>query len=186
MNAKSYFRSRGRSAIRAPQQQRGIALVVVLILLLVMTLLGLASLRGTLLEERMSANLFDRSLGFQAAEAALRVAETSLTLPATRSAFPSSGCSNGLCATPDPETAPTPLWQDASFAGWRTVTVDLGDLAVDPSYYIEYMGESPKDFFCDRKRPRQPDCMTPRYRITAQSAGTDRAQVLLQSSYAAQ
>src|SRR5690606_30502218 len=61
--------------IRVPSRQRGASLVVVLILLLVMTLLGLAVLRGTLLEERMSANMFDRSLAFQQAESALREAE---------------------------------------------------------------------------------------------------------------
>ena len=38
-------------------RQRGVALIVVLILLLIMTLLGLASLRGTIMEERMSSNL---------------------------------------------------------------------------------------------------------------------------------
>ena len=38
---------------RSPLRQRGATLVVVLVLLLVMTLLGLASLRGTLLEERI-------------------------------------------------------------------------------------------------------------------------------------
>ena len=72
----------------APCQERGAALIVVLILLLVMTLLGLASLRGTLMEERMSANMYDRSIGFQAAEAALREAETRLLQPGTLAAFP--------------------------------------------------------------------------------------------------
>ena len=57
------------------RRQSGVALIVVLILLMVMTLLGLASLRGTLMEERMSANLFDRSLAFQAAGSALREGE---------------------------------------------------------------------------------------------------------------
>ena len=35
--------------------QRGVALVVVLILLVVMTLLALAAMRGSILQERMSA-----------------------------------------------------------------------------------------------------------------------------------
>ena len=60
---------------RSPRRQRGVALLVVLMLLLIMTLLGLASLRGSIMEERMSANLFDRSLMFQAAESALRQGE---------------------------------------------------------------------------------------------------------------
>ena len=56
-------------------RQRGVALVVVLILLLVATLLALANVRNTLLEERMGASVLDRSLAFQAAEAALREGE---------------------------------------------------------------------------------------------------------------
>ena len=65
------------------QIQRGVSLVVVLILLLIMTLLGLAVLRSTLLEERMSANLYDRSLGFQSAEAVLREAESVMAVELT-------------------------------------------------------------------------------------------------------
>ena len=48
-------------------RQRGAVLVTVLVLLMVMTLLGLVGIRTTLLEERMSASLYDRSLAFQAA-----------------------------------------------------------------------------------------------------------------------
>ena len=59
-------------------RQSGVSLVIVLILLLVMTILGLAVMRGTLLEERMSANMYDRSLAFQQAESALREAEAAV------------------------------------------------------------------------------------------------------------
>jgi len=58
--------------------QSGVSLVVVLILLVVMTILGLAVMRTTLLEERMSANMYDRSLAFQQAESALREAEAAV------------------------------------------------------------------------------------------------------------
>src|SRR3546814_2367413 len=61
-----------------PHMQRGASLIVVLILLLVVTLLGLAALRTTILQERMSANLFDRSLSFQAAETALREGQVAI------------------------------------------------------------------------------------------------------------
>ena len=56
---------------RSPQRrsaQRGVALIVALILLVVALIVGLAASRGTLLEEKMSANLYDRSLAFQRAE----------------------------------------------------------------------------------------------------------------------
>src|SRR5690606_36671528 len=62
-----------------PIRQRGVALVVALVLLLVVTVIGLASMRGTSLQERMSANMFDRSLSFQRAEGALRAAEDAIT-----------------------------------------------------------------------------------------------------------
>src|SRR6476469_8159831 len=95
--------------------QRGAALVVVLILLLVTTLLGLASLRGTLLEERMSANLYDRGLAFQAAESALREGEALVTAIDPLSQFPNRGsngggttCTNGFCPSPTTAQAASP------------------------------------------------------------------------------
>ena len=88
----------------APGRQRGAAtLITVLILLTVIALIGLASMRGTLMEEHMAASTRDRALSFQAAEAALREGEL---LAATKPALPASGCAKGLCAKPDPAAAP--------------------------------------------------------------------------------
>lgn len=56
-------------------KQRGIALPLTLILLFAMTLLGIATLRTTTLEENMSANSRLRQVAFNAAESALRNAE---------------------------------------------------------------------------------------------------------------
>lgn len=60
------------------KSQTGVVLVVSLMLLLVLTLLGLAATRSTTLEERMTANQRDRNVAFQAAEAALRDGESAL------------------------------------------------------------------------------------------------------------
>jgi type IV pilus assembly protein PilX len=60
------------------QAQRGIVLVMVLMFLVVLTLLGMAAMRGTLLEERMAGNSRDRDLAFQSSEAALRAGEAVL------------------------------------------------------------------------------------------------------------
>lgn len=166
-----------------PAGQRGVALAVVLILLLVMTLLGLAAMRGTLMEERMSGNLTDRSLAFQAAEAALREGEA---IAAGNPAFPAAGCDgNGLCAKPDPTVAGyIDRWLDPAFAGWHDATVALGPLmTAKPQFFIELMGPAPNWPGCDQVTPQHPSCMTPRYRITARSQSADRAQVVLQSSY---
>lgn len=63
------------------QHQRGAALVVGLIMLLLLTLIGVAGMRDTLLQQKMVASTKDRDIAFQAAEAALRAAELSLRIP---------------------------------------------------------------------------------------------------------
>lgn len=162
-----------------PRAQHGATLVVVLVLLLVMTLLGLASLRNTVLEERMTANLLDRSIGFQSAESALRDAEILL---ATAPAFPSAGCNpQGLCARPDP--AATERWLDPAFAGWVNGTSVDATLA-PPQYFVEALGEGPNWAFCDKELPSNPNCLKPRFRITARSTDNGRASVLLQTTFA--
>lgn len=55
-------------------RQSGIALVVALILLVVITLVGLAAMRGTIMQQKMASNLYDREVSFQSAEAAMRAA----------------------------------------------------------------------------------------------------------------
>ena len=49
------------------RRQQGVSLLVVLILLLVMSLLGIAVLRSSAMQERMSANMVDRNEAVQAA-----------------------------------------------------------------------------------------------------------------------
>lgn len=154
--------------------------MVVLILLLVMTVLGLASLRSTILEERMTSNLLDRSLAFQVAEAGLREAEATLTPNPTN--FPAApDCVNGLCARPDP--AATERWLDDGFNGWQTASVF--DRSTDaPQYIIEDMGEGPNWRDCEKLSPIHPLCLTPRYRVTVRSQQAGRASVLLQTVFA--
>lgn len=184
-----------RTPPRSPRAQRGVALVVVLILLLVTTLLGLASLRGTLLEERMSANLYDRGLAFQAAEAALRQGESLVNGLDPVKDFPNEGvtvndaatCTNGLCTTPGTAEAANPRWLQDN-APWRNGNAISNGSAgtITPRLMLEYMGKGSGWAGCEKLRPRNPQCMKPRFRITA--AGGDpaggRAQVLLQTTYA--
>jgi len=59
-------------------KQRGVALLVALMFLIVLTLLGLAAMRGTTLEERMAGGTRDYNRALQAAEATLRDAENDL------------------------------------------------------------------------------------------------------------
>jgi type IV pilus assembly protein PilX len=61
-----------------PRQQSGFVLVVALILLLVLTLLGLAAAQSTSLEERMAGNARNHDMAFQAAEAGLNAAQSAV------------------------------------------------------------------------------------------------------------
>jgi type IV pilus assembly protein PilX len=164
-------------------RQCGASLVVVLLLLLIMTLLGLAAMRGTIMEERMTANMTDRNLAFQATEAALREGEA---LAQATIAPPTSGCVNGMCAIPTASSIDR--WLDPSFNGWRAGTTTLTASAVQAEFFVEYMGEAPTWPGCEQVVPVLPLCLAPRYRITARTSSADnsRAEVLLQSNYLVQ
>ena len=164
-----------------PQRQAGVALVVALILLVIMTLVGLSALRTVTLEEKMTAQTFDRSLSFQAAEAALREAEALVesTVP-TPAAL--AACVAGVCGAPN--ATATVRWADTSFTGWQNAAVVAnGPISITPQYIVEYLGNT---FPCQPGTPSAgTDCK--RYRITARSnAGNDRAAVMLQSIFAAE
>lgn len=166
-------------------RQQGVALVVVLMLLLVMTLLALASVRGALMEERMTANQLDRSLAFQAAEAALREGEDDAK---AKPAFPAAGvCNNGLCGVPDPEAAP--VWLDETV--WATApeaVIAVGDITAAPKYIIELLAtDIPAVGECTTTGDvSESECSgsESRYRITARSVADGRAEVILQSNFA--
>jgi type IV pilus assembly protein PilX len=69
--------------LRSPgRRQNGVVLVISLLMLLVLTMIGLAATRSTALEERMAANQNDTEVAFQAAEAALRDGEGQLSAAA--------------------------------------------------------------------------------------------------------
>lgn len=60
----------------ARSHERGSALAIALIFLLLMTLLGVSAMRGSNMQERMAGNQRDRNMAFQSSEAALRAGET--------------------------------------------------------------------------------------------------------------
>lgn len=160
----------------AKSNQRGISLLTVLLLLLIMTLLGVASLRGVIMQERMSSNMLDRSIGFQVAESALREAEA---LILTRPAF--DGSIVGLY--PLPVANATPRWQDGATV-WRNATNPGGLSPGAPQFIIESMGPGPLKRSCLKIVPVDPSCLAERYRITARSQAGNRAQVSIQSNFA--
>lgn len=133
--------------------QSGMSLFPALMFLLVLSIIGVAALNSTLLQEKMASNTKDTNLAFQAAEAALRDAEADVVQTITPGTVFSSSCTNGLC-TP-PSTWPTPLSMDVSQAidwnssgqtrvyGSRTSAPALPDVAAPPLYVIEKLSGLP-------------------------------------------
>ncbi|CAN7251801.1 PilX N-terminal domain-containing pilus assembly protein [Pseudomonas sp. LjRoot277] len=63
-----------------PHTQRGMALLVSLVFLLLLTLIGLSSMQSATLQEKMAASVTLRNQSFQGAESALRVGESAVQL----------------------------------------------------------------------------------------------------------
>jgi type IV pilus assembly protein PilX len=103
---------------RSPREE-GFVMVTAVLFLLVLTILGLSSMGGTILEEKMTGFYRDRQIAFEAAEAALRDGELdALSSRISGATGFAAGCGSstsgstadaGLCAV---ETDGTPIWVD--------------------------------------------------------------------------
>jgi len=185
-------------------REQGSVLVISLLILLVMSLLSISSLNNSVLEEKMAANSRNNQLAFQAAEAALRAAESFISNSMVENEDVGTGdlvdasCTNGLCDC-DNRTpgiggsgvgingCPKVYWTDAGLDVWNSAYrpyLGTGPLlnGNDAKYIIEYMGKT---------QPTIPiiplaTCTScpDMYRITALGINVNSgAQVMLQSTY---
>lgn len=69
-------------------QQQGATLIVALVLLAIVTIVGIAGMRGSNLEMKMIASARDRAMAFEAAEAALKIVENNLIQYALKQPLP--------------------------------------------------------------------------------------------------
>ncbi|WP_248915568.1 pilus assembly PilX family protein [Pseudomonas moorei] len=82
-------------------RQRGMALLVSLIFLLLLTLIGVSSMQNATLQEKMAGSVSLRNQSFQGAEAALRVGESAVR----RDSYALPVCSGGLQCAPPAESS---------------------------------------------------------------------------------
>ncbi|MGH8383964.1 MAG: pilus assembly PilX family protein [Pseudomonas sp.] len=68
------------STSMASHTQRGMALLVSLVFLLLLTLIGISSMQNATLQEKMAGSVSLRNQSFQSAEAVLRVGESAVQL----------------------------------------------------------------------------------------------------------
>lgn len=164
-------------------RETGAALIVSLIVLLILTILGVAASRMSQLEERMTGNTQDANIALQAAEAALRTGEQFLMQPD----LPYFVGADGLYE-PAPATGP-PLWETVDWSAAAEVRFydgfagAAGSLSrADASYFIEELPNavSPGESLAADTVTDEPKY----YRITARGVGVGgRAVVTLQSTF---
>jgi type IV pilus assembly protein PilX len=183
--------------------QRGMALIVSLVLLLSMTLLALAAMQNTSLEERMAGNVRSENIALQAAESALRAAEAWLATQVTPPAAANGGGSGiNVWSLADGTSGPNSV---ASASGkllwWEYWTdqdwLDHGDVV---STSLNYVGGSSPEALAAARAPRfvieevtlgslvigrqQTNQVSKQYRITARGLDAGgRGTVLLQSRF---
>lgn len=143
------------------KRQAGAVLFTALIFLIMLMLLGSSAMQTSSLEERMAGNTRNRDLAFQAAEAALKQAENTLT---TWRVGPWTGTVPAGLANNPTHTNDVSYWGDVdNWASYKTATVS----GASATYIIEKL----------------PDIGTvEQYRVTARGVGGDtNAVVILQA-----
>ncbi len=121
-----------------PARQRGVALAVALILLVVVTLIGLAAVTGTMMQNKMAANQFDRQIAFQAAASALAIA--------TQRIVSNPGDIARNCQAGGTVCLPNPF-EDSNLPSGSIHTVPTSSFTTQtnatgqPQYVIENMGD---------------------------------------------
>lgn len=160
--------------------QRGTALVIAMLFLVILGMLGVTTMTATTLEERMAGNTRDRDIAMQAAEAALRDAERDLTNtnPAYRVIKRPSfvaACTGGLCLLPP--NAPLGNLTDvtkSSFYGQFTGEIPIQGPVSQPRYMIELLTALPPQV------PVPPANNEVRnFRITARGVGKNNNTVVI-------
>ncbi len=117
------------------ENQSGAALVMSLVLLLILTLIGIAALRNTAMQERMAGSLQDQNLAFQSAEAALREGEAALDV----AVLPEFNGANGWHAW---TSTSKPRWEQSPSETGRGGAINYSgeyEGVVAPQFFIEQL-----------------------------------------------
>lgn len=153
-----------------PWAQRGMVLVTSLIFLVLLTLLGVAAMSTTSLQEKMAGNTKDQNLAFQSAESALTAAENSINaMPAK----PTANEATGIYLSTSVNVPSADTLSCKAPSGITVYSTTLGAVKSKPCYVIEILpdvttGGTTSSFF----------------RITARgTGGTDAAVAVVQSIY---
>ncbi len=170
-----------RTIPAARRRQAGLSLIMGLLFLALLALLGLAAMNVSLLEERMAGNAQDRTLAFNAAEAALRDCETVLQA----ANLPVFDGSNGLYQPA--AIGADPVWEsiDWNASGTtRVVATTPAGAAAAPRCIIEELPALTGLDGNDSRAAGRTQPETNIYRVTARGVGANPVTVvMLQTTY---
>jgi len=159
-------------------RQDGMVLITGLIFMVVLTLIVDASMRTTLLEERMAGNARDTDLAFQAAEAALRAGEEVLN-SASLEEFTSTSP-----AYLSVDTRMDTYWRDTHdwSADAEAVTGTITGVSAAPRFVIEELRPIPAAG--NESETFKPLLDSSIFKVTARGVGGNPSTVVvLQSTY---
>jgi type IV pilus assembly protein PilX len=168
----------------SPQDQKGIVMILTLVIMLVVTLLVISSVHATNIQILMSRNVKDGRVAFQAAEASLRVAETFLSTETSLAAYQAN--SNGKYV--ERAAGEVDRWkEDATWQVGNSMAAAYNDSAEAPRYIIEFVGTviSEEDWLnMDNVGGGVGAGRTQMFRVTAFGTGkTVAARSMIQSTY---
>ncbi|WP_308363763.1 MULTISPECIES: PilX N-terminal domain-containing pilus assembly protein [unclassified Microbulbifer] len=167
--------------------QRGATLLVGLIMLLLMTVIALAAVRGSGMQELMAGNMRDRNLAFQAAEAGLRAGEQVLNgaaLPGFQNGSTTTGYVKNLTGS-----RRTGFWDGYDWANRSAATsMGLGQVESQPVFVIEEVTSTLASSGADGGAVDWLNILKTEdvvyYRITSRGVGgTSNSEVIVQSTY---
>ncbi len=115
-------------------RQRGLALVVSLVLLVAMTIIGVATLKSTRLNEKISGNAQQKAISFEAAESAIATMWDAQSLTSTLEQIPNGIFNNPLPVVP--AGLADQLSADFDQTNEHGVSVDI-----DAGVTVQYCGE---------------------------------------------
>lgn len=169
-------------AMTTERRERGSVLIISLMIMLLMTLISVTAMRTTIVEQKMAGNQRDLNIALQAAEGALRNAESYIESLAAVTAF--NGGVTGLYTADDlvdPFSSAT--WSSANS---RTYTGNMTDAGTAPRYIIELVKEGEgENLIVENYGESSGAEAVHTFRITARASGkTSNSYVYLQEYYA--
>lgn len=136
---RSAYRGRGaarRERRATRRRQRGVALAISLVLLVAMTVVGIATLAGTRLDEKVTSNAQQKSVAFEVAESAIDTVWSATALMDSVGSIPREEFDDPAAIAPGGVSTELSTAFDQTKGAHKSIDID-GEVT------IRYCGESP-------------------------------------------